>query len=393
LQRRGQQALGTLLAATLVGVRRRLRGRGSRGARLAPCSLASPGLAPVLAGQETVIAAVEALDPGSSPITAVEEVTPGPGLANRHFRLVRASGDSLLAKVSRGSEETFEAEYAGLRALGAVAESCGLVAPRPHVLGALPDGKGSFLVMDYLKFVPFGPSIPSVLERMGHGLALLHNSAVPSREVVLGSCSWAPAHSAREEGGPYGFYGQQTFLGGTRQCNEPCADYAAFFVEHRLRPQLERACLKFQYRYGTTNEANTAHRRLYERVIQRAAEALEPVRLCPPSLLHGDLWTGNTGATTAREPILVDPACWHGHAEFDLAISRLFGRFDDRFYEAYHEVNPRAPGFEERQQVYVLYHMLNQANLHGAGFGSGGSAEHPGGYLELAIEAMEKLAA
>jgi len=285
-----------------------------------------------------------------------------------------------------------EAEFAGLLALREVARGHNIIIPRPHVLGALPENQGSFLVMDYLKFIPFGPSIPSVLERLGHGLAMMHNCAVPSRALVLAGSAARPA-AAEEERGPYGFHGQETFLGGSRQANDPCGDYAEFFVEHRLRPQLEKAYLKFQYRYGTTNEANTAVSRLYERVLQRAAEVLQPVRHCPASLLHGDLWTGNTGANPAREPIIVDPACWHGHAEFDLAISRLFGRFADCFYEAYHEVNPKSPGFAERQQVYVLYHCLNQANLHGAGFGSGGTAASPGGYLELAIEAMEKLAA
>lgn len=184
-----------------------------------------------------------------------------------------------------------------------------------------------------------------------------------------------------------------TFLGGSVQDNTPCGDFAEFFVERRLRPQLERASLNFQYRYGTTNEANTAMARLYEPVIARAWDLLEPVRHCRPSLLHGDLWTGNVGATPSREPIVVDPACWHGHAEFDLALSQLFGRFGPQFYDAYFEVAPMLPGYKERQQLYVLYHTLNQANLHGAGFGRGGTAEHPGGYLEKAIASMESLAA
>lgn len=327
-------------------------------------------------GEGAIRAAVEQLEESGGAIKGVEEVTPGPGLQNRHLR-VTCKKRVLLVKVSTGPQSTFEAEFAGLTALRTAAEGLDLVVPRPYALDALPDGKGSFLVLDFLHFVPFGPSIPAVLERLGRGLAMLHKNS---------------AHLAAGAAQSYGFDGQETFLGGTRQENTPGDDFAEFFVEKRLRPQLERAALKYQFRYGTSNEGSTAMARLYDRVLARALDLLGPVRHCPASLLHGDLWSGNAGATPAREPILVDPACWRGHAEFDLAISNLFGRFAPRFYDAYFEVTPKAPGFEERQAVYVLYHMLNQANLHGPGFGRGGSAESPGGYLELAVMAMERLA-
>merc|ERR1719356_695830 len=106
--------------------------------------------------------------------------------------------------------------------------------------------------MDFLQFVPFGPSIPAVLERLGRGLAAIHKRS---------------AEGARR----YGFEGRDTYLGGTLQGNAPGSDFASFFVEQRLRPQLERTSLKFQYRYGTTNEASTAVARLYDRLLARAA--------------------------------------------------------------------------------------------------------------------------
>ncbi|CAE8697707.1 unnamed protein product [Polarella glacialis] len=248
----------------------------------------------------------------------------------------------------------------------------------------MPEGRGSFLVMDFLRFIPFGPSIPEVVEKLGQSLALLHGSAVPLVTSSGAKSDWNQ---------PYGFEGGlQTFLSAWPQDNSPESDFAEFFVQRRLRPQLEAASLKFQFRYGTSNEDSTALARLYTRVLKGAEEALEPVRHCKPSLLHGDLWTGNTGATQSRQPILVDPACWVGHAEFDLAVSQLFGKFPARFYDAYFEVAPKEPGFQERQNVYMLYHLLNQANLHGAGLGHGGTPENPGGYLEQAIAAMERLA-
>ena len=64
-------------------------------------------------------------------------------------------------------------------------------------------------------------------------------------------------------------------------------------------------------------------------------------------------------------PALVDPAVYHGHREADLAMTRLFGGFDPRFYAAYREAWPPDAGEEIRRDVYNLYHLLNHLNLFG----------------------------
>lgn len=82
-----------------------------------------------------------------------------------------------------------------------------------------------------------------------------------------------------------------------------------------------------------------------------------------PALLHGDLWIGNTGAIADAGPIIFDPACFFGHSEYDLAIMSIFGGFSREFFEAYHHLIPRAPGFENREKVYRLYHLFNQVPI------------------------------
>ena len=42
--------------------------------------------------------------------------------------------------------------------------------------------------------------------------------------------------------------------------------------------------------------------------------------------------------------------------------------FNQSFYSAYHKLIPKAPGFGERAQLYLLYHYLNHYNLFGAGY-------------------------
>jgi len=94
-------------------------------------------------------------------------------------------------------------------------------------------------------------------------------------------------------------------------------------------------------------------------------QVLASVDKAPVSLLHGDLWIGNAGATNDNSAYVFDPACFFGHSEFDLAITSMFGGYTDAFYEAYHQKIPKAEGFEARQELYQLYHYVNQLNLFG----------------------------
>nr|CAD7429255.1 unnamed protein product [Timema monikensis] len=88
-----------------------------------------------------------------------------------------------------------------------------------------------------------------------------------------------------------------------------------------------------------------------------------------PSLLHGDLWSGNI-AETDNEPVIFDPAAFYGHHEFDLSIAGMFGGFDSQFYDAYHRIIPKAPGFEKRHKLYQLFHHLNHWNHFGSSYRS-----------------------
>jgi protein-ribulosamine 3-kinase len=57
--------------------------------------------------------------------------------------------------------------------------------------------------------------------------------------------------------------------------------------------------------------------------------------------------------------VAFDPASFYGHHEFDLAIADMFGGFNNSFYNAYHTLIPKSPGFEQRHQLYLLFHHLN----------------------------------
>ena len=87
-----------------------------------------------------------------------------------------------------------------------------------------------------------------------------------------------------------------------------------------------------------------------------------------PSLLHGDLWSGNLITNNDGLPALIDPAVYFGNREVDLAMTKLFGGFSNLFYDSYQECFPMEKGFQDRWDIYNLYPLLVHVNLFGGGY-------------------------
>ena len=87
-----------------------------------------------------------------------------------------------------------------------------------------------------------------------------------------------------------------------------------------------------------------------------------------PSLLHGDLWSGNYIDDENGSAVLIDPAVYYGNREADLGMTKLFGGFSSEFYKSYNEAYPLPDGFDYREKIYMLYHFLNHLNLFGGSY-------------------------
>jgi fructosamine-3-kinase len=148
------------------------------------------------------------------------------------------------------------------------------------------------------------------------------------------------------------------FIGSTPQENGWCADWVGFFRDRRLRCQLELAA---RNGFGETLEMTG------NALLQRISSFF-PAYSPRPSLLHGDLWSGNAGFLPDGTPVIYDPAVYYGDREADLAMTELFGGFAQAFYAAYDEMWPRDSGYAARRTLYNLYHVLNHLNLFGAGY-------------------------
>ena len=190
--------------------------------------------------------------------------------------------------------------------------------PAPHVLGQ----SATVLFLDALQEVRPGPDHWA---RFGADLARLHGT-------IGDSYGWGEDYAF----GPVPIYNAST------------ETWPAFWAERRLLPfvaGMERGL-------GARVEA-----------LARRLDDLLP-RTPSPALLHGDLWTGNLLAT-ADAIQLIDPACYFGDPEVDLAMLHLFGGPGAGFHDAY---GPLAPGWEQRRTVYSLFPALVHLRLFGAGY-------------------------
>lgn len=259
-------------------------------------------------------------------ITRLEPVHGGD--INTALRIVSPSGD-LFAKI-RPAEDLpmFEAEAAGLTALA--------VCPAIKVPQVITCGRAhayACLILEWLEIRPLREE--AVAQRAGAALAELH----------------------RCQGELFG-WPRDNFIGTSPQCNTQSDHWAKFFIQQRLRPQFEAA---------QTHGFGGTFRPFIDTIYENAPAFFLEYRPAP-SLLHGDLWSGNLGATPEGMPVLYDPACYYGDRETDLAMTELFGGLPVAFYAAYRKAWPLDKAYEQRKPFYNLYHILNHLNLFGRSY-------------------------
>lgn len=154
----------------------------------------------------------------------------------------------------------------------------------------------------------------------------------------------------------YGLF-TSNYMGSLLQDNATDTDWLSFFIEKRLEPQIELASRQ-QF---LTNQDRSDFQKVYP-FIESIYEADKP------SLLHGDLWSGNAVVDKLQQPILIDPAVYFGNREIDIAMTRLFGGFSQTFYNGYQETLPLKRGWEERCDIWNLYPLLIHLNLFGTSY-------------------------
>ncbi|MCG6914928.1 fructosamine kinase family protein [bacterium BMS3Abin03] len=160
----------------------------------------------------------------------------------------------------------------------------------------------------------------------------------------------------------YGFY-EDNYIGSNPQLNIPDNDeeknWTKFYFQKRILYQFHLA----EKSGNSTSDLRSSISKLENKIDLIVTDNGEK-----PSLLHGDLWGGNYMVDKNGFACLIDPAVYYGNREADLAMTKLFGGFDSEFYRAYNEEFPLPDGYDYRENIYKLYHVLNHLNLFGSGY-------------------------
>ena len=247
----------------------------------------------------------------------------GGGCINETGILHLSDGTRLFLKQQQGAPaDFFNAEAFGLDAL-----RTGTTLRIPQVVHV----DREFLLLEDL-----GNNSPArdFWQRLGAGLAQLHSQSFATFGLEMDG-----------------------YCGRTPQRNSPMTDGFEFFATHRLNALAEQA-----HSVGLLDRAD------HQAVARLADNLKEYIPPQPAVLIHGDLWSGNVHCDNEGHPALIDPACYRGWAEADLAMTTLFGGFDRKFYQAYEEASGIDRDWRSRAPIYNLYHLLNHLILFGTGY-------------------------
>ena len=190
------------------------------------------------------------------------------------------------------------------------------------------------------KYIESGSKRTDFFEDFGRRLARMHRQTAPH----------------------FGFY-ENNFIGANRQINlaegDEKVNWVTFYFNKRLL---------YQYKLAESNNLVSDRLRKGFSKLETTIEKILANSQEPPALLHGDLWAGNYLCNSQGNPVLIDPAVYYGHREADLAMTKLFGGFTQSFYRAYNQEYPLPEGWEYREDVYKLYHVLNHLNIFGRSY-------------------------
>lgn len=191
-----------------------------------------------------------------------------------------------------------------------------------------------------LEFISIGTKQKNFFKEFGRKFALLHKFTADE----------------------FGFY-EDNYIGSTPQMNindeNTKKNWTSFYFNKRLLYQFKLA-EQNGYADSSLRDAFIKIGNKIESILGGSEEK--------PSLLHGDLWSGNYMADENGEACLIDPAVYYGNREADLAMTKLFGGFSQLFYDSYNESFPLQEGWKYRENIYMLYHVLNHLNIFGSGY-------------------------
>jgi len=277
------------------------------------------------------------------PIQFTKKISVSGGCINQTWKITDTQNNHWFIKTnSPALEDMFRNEADGLNKIN---KSESIRVPDAITYGSAPDF--SYLILEYI-------TMQAQINQKSTGaqLAQMHRFHNPSK------------NSGKQFGWPC-----DNTIGSTPQSNKFKDSWIEFWKNERLLYQLNLAKSK-GYSYKAYDNGLKLANNLSLFFTNYQAK---------PSLLHGDLWSGNCASDMGSNPVIYDPAAYYGDREADIAMTELFGGFSTAFYDAYNANYALDSGYKTRKTLYNLYHILNHFNLFGGDYAS--QATSMTGYL------------
>lgn len=222
--------------------------------------------------------------------------------------------------------DMFNAEAKGLKLLAKQQ-----VIEIPDVISVEAYMEDPFLI---LEFIESGRKIEGFSHVFGQELAALHRKTHTSYGLDF-----------------------DNYMGSLFQKNSFQNNWFDFFISNRLDPQYQLARNNgyFSHKYS-----------LHFDNLYKQLQSIVPNEV--PALIHGDLWGGNYMVSSKGKPCLIDPAVYYGHRESDIAMTKLFGGFEQEFYDSYNDYFPLEKNWKQRIEIFNLYPLLIHVNLFGRSY-------------------------
>lgn len=246
------------------------------------------------------------------------------GMISLTRRITNSKGTFVIKQCAAPPPNLYALEAEGLRALD--------VPGGPRVPKVLSVGEDHLILEDLGKQEPE----PGFWEEFGRRVARMHSVKRPS----------------------YGF-DHDNYLGTLLMDNTWSEDGWEFFGRTRM--------LRFLGEPLSIANLTAEDRRGVEHLAARLPDLI-PYQ--PPSLLHGDLWTSNMLVAPDGQPAVIDPAVYFGWPEAELSMTCAYDGVDPVFFDAYREVNPIEPGWEERFELLNIRELLSMIAHTGNQYGT-----------------------
>ncbi|MBW8331089.1 MAG: fructosamine kinase family protein [Prolixibacteraceae bacterium] len=254
----------------------------------------------------------------------------GGGCINHSVKVNTSVGDFFLKWNAECPPDLFLKEAAGLEEMQSV-DNPYLMIPKV-IWSREADELPGLLLLEYLQPAA---TISGFDERLGRGIARLHSKTASN----------------------YGFH-HSNYCGTTIQDNTWTNSWPEFYAQRRIWNLVQQI--------NSSRGLSSGELKVYERLVEKMPQLLFHPTI--PSLIHGDLWSGNY-MYTSNGPALIDPACYYADREMELGMMQLFGGFSPAVWKAYQEEYPLPEGWQKRIPLYQLYHILNHHLLFGGSYG------------------------